>query len=213
MVWRKQINQTLIWISYFLAQSSNGLTREWFFSSYSADVSDLIFILDASPWGLGGVLVINSIIVAYFTSPLDNYDEQRFDNKIGQTTGQQTWEALCILVALRVWHEHWSHRRVSLTIKSDNVAALVLAAQLKAKGPRRIIAKELALMYAEAAFEPTILQHILGVVNTLADSLSRLYEPGSPKAVPPSLLQVARTPVPVRTADFYKALALAKQGG
>ena len=115
----------------------------------------MCFILDASPWGLGGILVINSVIVAYFSCPLDAQDEKRFGATIGHSNGQHIWETLCILVALKAWREHWSHRRVTLTIKSDNVSALVLAAQLKAKESRRIIAKELAYIYAEAAFEPT----------------------------------------------------------
>ena len=209
MLWRKQIDQTLRWIWFFLSRSSGRLTRQWYVDSYSSDVADVCFILDASPWGLGGLLVIGSSIIAYFTSPLDEHDEKRFGARIGQSNGQQIWEALCILVALKVWREHWAHRKVTLTIKSDNVSALVLAAQLKAKGSRRIIAKELAYIYAEAAFEPTILQHIPGVANTLADTLSRMDMLGLPMALPSKLSHIAQSQIPVRTDDFYETLALA----
>ncbi len=48
--------------------------------------------------------------------------------KAGTNLGQQAWEALAILVAVREWRPVWMHGRVSLAIRSDNVGALTAVA-------------------------------------------------------------------------------------
>ena len=70
---------------------------------YFADRAAVAFYLDDSPWGLGGVLVINGCLVSYFLSPLTDIDVAIHGCKIGQSDGQQIRECLAVLVALMIW--------------------------------------------------------------------------------------------------------------
>ena len=85
---------------------------------------------------------------------------------------------------MRVWASTWQTRRYTITVGSDKIAALVLAGKLKARGPRAVIAREVALHYAEGSFEPRVTEHVPGVANDIADALSRLSEPNDTKITP-----------------------------
>ena len=68
------------------------------------------FVFDASPFGLGGFVSVNGVITVYFAVVLSPFDTSFFDAAmgdaaIGDAAGQQTWEALALLVG--VWA--WSH--------------------------------------------------------------------------------------------------------
>ena len=169
-------------------------------------------VLDASPWGLGGVLICGERALGYFASPLSRHDERRFGKSIGDNQGQQIWEALCVLVALRAWMKQWSAVRVLLTLKSDNMSALVMAGKLKITSST-LIAREVALLLSEAAFMPRHVEHLPGVMNTWADALSRLEEPGGNYAIPQQLTSAPRARCEVRSAAFYTTLATESQGG
>ena len=163
-------------------------------------------VLDASPWGMGGVLISGDKILSWFSSNLTKWDEERFNHKIGTDAGQQTWEALCILVALRAWKKMWATQQCSLTIKSDNISALVMASKLKITSSQ-LIAREVALELSEAAFMPRHVVHVPGVMNVWADALSRLSSPRGHYAVPARLLSVPCAEPAKRTVAFYSTLA------
>ena len=105
-------------------------------------------ILDASPFGLGGVLVCGDKLLSWFACDLGVLDEKRFGHEVGADSGQQIWEALCILVALRVWKNKWNAQQCTLTLKSDNISALVMASKLKITSSK-LIAREVALELSE----------------------------------------------------------------
>ena len=104
--------------------------------------------------------------------------------------GEKYGRPLCVLVAVRAWIHRWLSKRVTITVKSDNIAALAMLANRKSKASP-LIARELALTLSRAAFQPRFIDHVLGVMNAVADSLSRLWEPGSdfkvPEPLPPRL--------------------------
>ena len=112
--------------------------------------------LDASPFGLGGVLCINGVPVTYFTSPLDANDERIHGQTIGDSVGQQAWECLVVLVALKAWYSTWIAKRANITIKGDNISALAMASRMKLGPTASFIGKELSLLYFEAQFEPEV---------------------------------------------------------
>ena len=58
-------------------------------------------ILDASPFGLGGIL-LEDIIVAWPSDALTVEDEKIHNHWIEEDQGQQTWESLVVLVALKL---------------------------------------------------------------------------------------------------------------
>ena len=211
-VWIKQVRPTLDWLAVFLSRRRGSLVRSWTFSAWLYPETAVTMILDASPFGLGGVLVSGHRILGWFSSDLTCLDEQRFGHAVGADSGQQVWEALCILVAVRSWKSMWSTQRCTLTIKSDNISALVMASKLKITSSK-LIAQELALDLSEAAFMPKHVTHVPGVMNVWADALSRLSDPRGHYRVPPQLLSVARSVPSRRSAAFYTTLAATAAGG
>ena len=124
----------------------------------------------------------------------------------GDCAGQQVWESLIILVALRAWKDVWQTGRFSIIIRSDNITALVMALRLKSPpGGAKRIAKELALDLTFATWIPLIVEHIPGISNALADILSRRRDPAHEETwrLPRVLERVPETRVPVRDATYY----------
>ena len=162
---------------------------------------------DASPMGLGGWLAVNGKIAKFFSSPLTDEDARLYGHELGSCVGQQTWECLAILVALRLWHEHYANRRVTLKVRGDNVGALTLVVKMRpANAQQAIIAREIALLVARAAFPPAV-THTPGIAHKVADLLSRKMEPCTSRAdIHPALSQAVESVVPVRHGNWYRAL-------
>lgn len=68
-------------------------------------------------------------------------DDVSFDDvtELGLEKGfhlsQQTPEALCALVSVRVWRRRWAHRRASFAVRGDNLAMLAMIAQFEGNSP------------------------------------------------------------------------------
>lgn len=212
MVWTKQVRIALQWILDFLSSRAGSLSRQWFFLSYMSPDINLIMALDASPYGIGGVLIKDGTIITYFADGITTHDSRIFGFERGDDKGQQIWESLCLLVALKTWAHEWMHRRIVLQMKSDNTGALTLATQLKGKGPRGILARELALLYSESSFEPRRCTHIPGVVNVGPDALSRLQDPSGTYQIPNHLLQTTRSQLQTRDETWYRTLERPRRG-
>ena len=82
--------------------------------------------MDASPWGLGAILRINGGFVEYFSDDICAEDVLRFGHGIGDSKGQQTWECLVTLVALRLWMPAYRNVRIRLRVRSDSTTAVQL---------------------------------------------------------------------------------------
>ena len=80
----------------------------------------------ASPWGLGAWLMICPHIVEFYRDAITPFDVALFGHPVGDSEGQQTWEALNFLVALRLWKARWQQVRVNLHVRADNIHALRL---------------------------------------------------------------------------------------
>ena len=117
-------------------------------------------------------------------------------------------EALAILIALRTWKDMWRHSRVVLTVRADNVSALMLLAHMKARrGPMATVAREVALDVADGVYTPTFSEHIPGVTNEAADGLSRRHQPNK-IFVRHSLLNDAKeTQTATRNCSWWRSLA------
>ena len=149
--------------------------------------------------------------MAFFSSVLTKDDENIHHHRIGEHEGQQLWECLSVLVALKAWLHFWSQRRLSVAIQSDNLSALYMAARMKSKASP-LTNKEVALIYSRASFEPRFVEHIPGIANSLANGLSRLHEPNSQYVLPEALSRLSPTPLPRRDRSYYDSLS-AKQVG
>ena len=160
---------------------------------------------DASPEGLGAVLVINKSPVAALASPVDGFDEKFLKIEKGSSSAQGILEALCVLVALRHWKKRFLGHLVTLEVQSDSMVALALSQRLGAStAALNWIGAELSLALEEVGAEALVTQRIPGKANVEADHLSR---PSTWSAVklPAGLEPLAahiETPM-VRTEEFY----------
>ena len=194
-------------ILLFMRGAAGCISREFKLAKYLSAGDAVSITLDASPWGLGGVLISGDKVSSWFASDLTALDEARFHHRIGQGSGQQVWEALAILIDLKAWFPIIMGRRFSwrLSVRGDNVTALNLVLRMKAKpGPLKAIARELAMLLASSPYRPTSAYHIAGLTNVLADALSRKHDPNkSDWHLPEQLKKVERTALPARDDDYY----------
>ena len=204
-VWVKAILSSLQWLLLFWEGEPGALVRRWRLDFYLSPGIKVSMHLDASPFGLGAVLIVDGLIRAWFSSPLSHHDLSIHRQEWGNSKGQQCWEALVLLVAVKTWAPWWSEVRSSICIKCDNLAALALAAKLKGS-VSSLIAKELAMVMSKAAFQPRLLEHVPGSMNFAADSLSRLHDPAGGYTIPTSLPAELEVQVPARGPAYYSTL-------
>ena len=133
-------------------------------------------------------------------------DQQRLSATTSGSSGQQVWEALAVLAALRLWKGYWLSRRIVLEVKSDSVTALVMLIKLKATGVGAgIISREVALDIADALYEPAIASHVPGVANVIADHLSCMAERSS-SPLPAPLRQAQQQQFEERSAAWWRTV-------
>jgi hypothetical protein len=178
-IWRRQIQLDLHWISRFLAETHGTISRHFRKDVYKGQGKRVTIVTDASPWGIGGWISINGIVVQYFADRISAWDTAVLKAEIGSSASQQAFEALAMLVALRIWKDFWKHERAFLSVRADNMAALAMVSCMKAKtGNMSTLAREMALDIAEGLYVPNVVEHIPGVTNVVADLLSRKFQPG-----------------------------------
>ena len=206
-IWKAQISHALGWLFAFFCHKKSGITRTFFLEDFNCQVDCVEFGTDASPWGLGGWISVNGVIQYYFSDPITTDDTQMFGIDTGHSEGQQLWEALAILVAIRLWAAEHPTKRIILSVKSDNVGALTLMLKMRPATPQMaIIGREIALCLAELAF-PQRVTHTPGISHIVADMLSRVHQPGCTDNIShPALVDARRLYPDSRTKDWYLAL-------
>ena len=176
-IWTKQIQTELTWFLVFFRGQGTTVERFFTLDAYNRTGTIVEIGTDASPWGLGGWLAINGTITQYFSSALSAFDTTKFGIQIGDTNGQQLWEALAVLVVVDLWSAHWHQQRIVLKVRSDNVTALTLLTKMRPPSPSiAVVARELAMRLVHLSFPPDA-EHTPGVGHVLADKLSRVYAP------------------------------------
>ncbi len=204
-VWTGQIRHTLIWLrAFFNELQADILVRTFSVQTTFNARQRTTLLLDASPWGLGGVLLVGGTPREFFTSPVTCHDERLLRIVIGSSAAQQTVEALAALVAFRLWGRQLSNDRCLIGVRSDSMSTLFMLSSMTSRGyGSRIVARELALCLARFAHRPDTLEHIPGIANKVADALSRRHEPGCTFVTPRALSAATEVHPPVRTVDFY----------
>jgi hypothetical protein len=181
--------------------------RAYDYLVYYGMTTPIEITMDASPWGLGAFLRIDYVVVSYIVSALDQHDLQIFGYELGDAAGQQTWECLIALVALRAWHQYWSNCTACLAVRSDSMGALYMLLKMKSKGHGPgLIARELALTLGDSVYIPRILAHSPGLANQTADALSRRFQPQTNFRMPACLSAAQQTHVPIRDRRYFKSL-------
>ena len=97
---------------------------------------------------------MNVKAIAYFSETVSKDDEIILELKRGEPESHQGFEAIALLIAVRLWLPCWKSKRFSLAIRNDNIGALTICSSLKGKsGPMKAVARELSLDIAEGSFE------------------------------------------------------------
>ena len=207
-VWRKQIQPAMNWFYAFVTGHNGPLQRVFTLDAYLRQGDSVDIITDASPFGLGAWLRINEIPIAYFACPITDFDVSFFGFQRGDCKGQQCWEALAILVALRTWKLYWCKVRARLSNFADNVSALTALANYKARHSSMVnrVAREFALDLADAEFSPEFFVHIPGIANEVADVLSRKFDPSKTFVLPAVLNQAKEYTVEVRSVAYFRSI-------
>ena len=124
------------------------------------------------------------------------------------SSDQQALEALAVLVALREWAPVWRDQRVSLLVRTDNVAALSLIVRMQPHSETLgIIAREMALDISHSSYSPDEAAHIPGLANVAADKLSRVFDPKSPSTLPPYLEAHVAHKFSARPGEWWRSLS------
>ena len=106
-VWSLQIGtETKLSITFFTGHGA-AIVRFFSLDAYNRVGATVVIGTNASPWGLGGWLMVDGVIKEHFASPITPTDVTEFGFDIGCKKGQQVCEALAILVAADLWAEHW----------------------------------------------------------------------------------------------------------
>eukprot|EP00435_Cladocopium_sp_Y103_P040858 s554_g11.t1 len=170
----KRIAHSLNWIKALLQNEHGDLERRF---DVDVKVDGWEIITDACPWGMGGVLYHNKTPKRWFSSPLPPEVLEKFGATAGDPGFNTAWEALALLVALRLWLTQCP-RTLAVRVKSDNVGALRMLLKLTSQsGSMAVIAREIALDIAAKNYQLNELHHVPGVTNVVADALSRLWAP------------------------------------
>jgi len=207
-LWTKQLRRPLSWFKTFFDSSGGLIERTFLVDSFTQKLQVMQIVVDASPWGLAAVLLVNGHPTNYFADAISDLDVALFQCPIGSPKGQQVWESLAALVAVRLWRPLWGQHAVQLLVKGDSVTMLTLMVNMRPTTPALcVIGQELALDFAEVPFVPTIVEHIPGVANTIADRLSRIPQPGASQIIPAILHNAEHNKPPIRCKTYYRTLS------
>ena len=207
-VWLKQIERTLSWLRAFISGQSCTISRTFTYDASFGRRIAMTITCDASIWGYGGWIAVDDVPLAYFSDDIQSSDEVMLGHKTGDTTGQQGFEAMALLIAMRLWGHLWRSKRICLRIRSDNIGALTVFSACKgAPGAMNAVAREYSLDAAEGSYEPVVVAHLPGVTNGISDALSRRNDPRyRDNCSPPALLKHAeRVFPPARPLSWWKA--------
>ena len=160
---------------------------------------------DACPTGMGGFLMHGKQILAYWYDSVTALDEMFLGCKVGHPSHQSELELLAVLVSVKVFQKWLVHESgpSAILFRADNTSTLAATLELRGRSPiMALVAADLALEL-EALQVPHIWgQHVAGILNDIADRLSRMSE--LPE-LPHVLTNVHRVPVPRRDRSFYRS--------
>ena len=126
-IWEKQIDIALHWIQAFLAKQKGALERVFTVNAFNGVGVRITIRFDASPWGLGGILLKEEVPVAWIAAPITEDDIEILGVKTGDCASQQVVECLAQLVCSRAWTGDWQRPGTLLGISAENVTSQTVA--------------------------------------------------------------------------------------
>ena len=207
-IWRRQIDDSLHWLLAFLTHRRGTLVRCYALRHHFNECPPSVIAFDASALGLGAILLRDGTVTHFLSDPIGPLDEAMLGVAAGDENGQQLWEALALLVALRAWREVWSAGRSHLTMEGDSMTALYMLLDVTTRSDINVtIAREIALELGSAIYRPDCVRHVPGITNKVPDYLSRcMAEPIASQPWPAALRTAQRVFPAPRDASWYLAL-------
>ena len=197
----KKLKISASWLAAFLRGQQGGIvvTHAWDPSDRRVRVR---FCTDASPFGMGGVLIADGRPRRYFAEVISDEDREKFSAEKDDPRFITVWEALAILIAIRLWLAD-APIETRIEIKSDSLAAVkaIERGSSRAKALNEVI-REIALAEALRGASLPIVKHIPGIANSVPDALSRLAAP-VPSQLPETLHGVIRSRPQRRDGSFW----------
>ena len=180
-IWIDQIREPLTWFtSFWNCHGTENIVRIFGIDAHFNRGKAIMIYVDASPYGLGAWLSVDAVPTAFFSDIITDMDCAMLlvEKNIG-SKGQQAFEALGLLAAIRLWLPSFREERITVYLRSDNLSALEMVAKMQPKSKALgVVARELALDLSSASYALDFAQHVAGITNGIADSLSRKNQPG-----------------------------------
>ena len=197
----KQLDQARIWLVAYLTAAMGRPSRKFNLTEQKSTRASLL--TDASPEGLGAILLINNQAIRAYSSPVTKADAEIFGFTLGDSTGQGILEALAILVAIKLWRNELGACRVEVQVQSDSMVALALSQKLSNSNPSlNFIGAEIAIACEESGIERLRPTHVPGAANIGPDYLSRPSK-WEKEERPPHLKGLKVQTPPERDAGYF----------
>ena len=179
---KRQVEHALHWLEGMLsAKTGTGPKLEHAYR-WSERIPVLEPLTDACPSGVGGVLYAALKPIAYFSHQFSQEDCKLLGTSIGDPVFQSEYELYAILVAVLLFKDFFSQGRSKFLSRSkaqvflriDNTSAVLASTEYRTKSPiLTYLAAELAVQVEGFGMCPIKGRRIMGVLNTVADPLSR----------------------------------------
>ena len=106
-VWTKQVESSVLRLVAFMSGQSGSVSRTFDFKHCCGQSVPVEITTDASIYGYGGWLSVGGKPVAWFSETISCTDEEILGHKAGSHEGQQAFEAMALLIAVRVRSRFW----------------------------------------------------------------------------------------------------------
>lgn len=205
LVFVKQVEHAVRWLHALIQEMDAdrpGLAKTF---RYRPEPRYIMLQTDACPTGMGGFIMMGNDYVAYWSSPVLEEDLQLMGSSPGDPSFQSEWETLAVWISLEAFKE-WlldENHPVQVILRTDNMAVIHAVNELRARSPIMTqLTAEISMQVELLQLLPLQAQHVPGVLNKIADSLSRQ---STEQSVPWQLQHSRCIPAPQRTAKDFRA--------
>ena len=197
----KRLEKARVWLLAYIKAAQGKPIRK--FNLYKGGKADLTLLTDASPQGLGAILLVNGRVTKAMASPVGELDAKLLGFELGQSSSQGIVETLAILAALRHWGRLLTAVNLAISVQSDSITALAMTQKFSNSGSAlNYLGAELAVACEALGLAELKPVHLPGTANKEADFLSR-PDTWSSTTLPAALEGITiETPVE-RTVEWY----------
>eukprot|EP00913_Durusdinium_trenchii_P011626 g10919.t1 len=168
----KRVEEARRWLVAYLKAAQSRPIRK--FSLYKSGKAEATLMTDASPMGLGALLLVNGRVTKALASPVVEQDSKLLGFALGESSSQGIVETLAILVALKHWGRLLASVSVSVAVQSDSITALAMTQKFSNSGSAlNFLGAELAVACEGLGLSDIMPVHLPGIANKEADFLSR----------------------------------------